>query len=98
MVGSHRAERKITGRISWPDIFADVKRQHNTSGCNLERTSHWQVAAYQNGQITNKWWLRANRIDRKKKEICFANTIKSFAASSHSPQLALWCHEKKDNG
>uniref|UniRef100_A0A8B9ZJP6 TSPO associated protein 1 n=1 Tax=Anas platyrhynchos TaxID=8839 RepID=A0A8B9ZJP6_ANAPL len=37
----------------------------------LERTSHRQAAAYRNGQITNKRGLRANRINRKEKEIWF---------------------------
>lgn len=71
-------------RISRPDVSADVKRRHNTSGFDLGRRSHGQVAAYWNGQITNKRGLRANRINRKKKEICFANIIKSFVAFSHS--------------
>uniref|UniRef100_A0A8C0AZM4 TSPO associated protein 1 n=1 Tax=Buteo japonicus TaxID=224669 RepID=A0A8C0AZM4_9AVES len=52
----------------------------------LERTSHRQVAAYRNRQITNKRGLRANRINRKKREICFANIIKSFARRSCFPQ------------
>lgn len=71
-------------RISRPDVSADVKRQHNTSGFDLGRRSHWQVAAYWNGQITNERGLRENGINRKKKEICFANIIKSFVAFSHS--------------
>lgn len=62
-----------------------MKRQRNTSGYDLERTSHWQAAAYRKGQITNKRGLRVNRINRTKKEICLANIIKSFAAFSPVP-------------
>lgn len=69
-------------RISQHDVSADVKRRHNISGFDLGRRSHWQVAAYWNRQITNKRRLRANRINRKKKEICFENIIKSFVSFS----------------
>lgn len=71
-------------RISRHDVSADVKRQHNTSGFDLGRRSHWQVAAYWNRQITNKRGLRVNRINRKKKKICFANIINSFVSFSCS--------------
>ena len=72
-----------------------MKRQHNTSGYDLERTSRRQAAAYRNGQITNKRGLRAKRINRKKKKICFANIIKFFAAfSPFPPTRALVLREK----
>lgn len=87
--------------ISQPDVSADVKRQHNTCVFDLGRRSHWQEVAYWNRQITNKRGLRVNRINRKKREICFANIIKPFVTFSCScfgvkterTQISLlwWC-------